>query len=119
MAGERDEEDRTPLQDDFVLAIVSGPLAEVDIVEVDDGSHVDIAVSAIAVDPETGDAVPVGIALNEDDSAYVVTVGDDEFIVPLDETSEEPSHRKADAIRPLRRLQQLAQRVEEEAKGTA
>lgn len=119
MAGERDDEDRTPAQDDFVLAIESGPLAEVDVVETDDGSHVDIAVTAVAVDPDTGDAVPVSIALNDDDSAYVVTIAEEEFVVPLEETSEESSHRQAGAIRPLRKLQQLAQRVEEETKGMA
>ncbi|WP_374009568.1 hypothetical protein [Leifsonia sp. LS-T14] len=119
MAENTNEEDRTPAQDDFVLAIESGPLAEVEIVEVDDGSHVDVSINAVAVDPDTGEAVPVSIALNADDSAYVVTVAEDEFVVPLQETSEESSHRQAGSIRPLRTLQQLAQRVEQETKGMA
>jgi hypothetical protein len=119
MAQDRNEEDRTPAQDDFVLAIESGPLVDVDIVEVDDGSHVDVSINAVSVDPDTGEAVPVSIALNGDDSAYVVTVAEEEFVVPLQETSEESSHRQASSIRPLRKLQQLAQRVEEETKGMA
>jgi hypothetical protein len=49
----------------------------------------------------------------------VVTVADEEFVVPLEETSEESSHRRAGQIGPLRKLQQLAQRVEEETKGKA
>jgi len=119
MPTETDEEDRTPAQDDFVLAIEGGPLAEVDIVATDDGPHVDISINAVSVDPDTGAAVPVAITLNGDDSAYVVTVADEEFVVPLEETSEESSHRKAPAIRSLRRLQQLAQRVEDETTGMA
>lgn len=119
MARAENEEDRTPVQDDFVLAIESGPLAEVEIVEVDDGSHVDVSINAVSVDPDTGEALPVSIALNDDDSGYVVTVAGDEFVVPLEETSEESSHRRASAIGPLRRLQQLAQRVENETKGMA
>lgn len=119
MAGARDDEDRTPTQDDFVLAIESGPLAEVEIVEADDGSHVDLAINAVAVDPDTGEPVPVSIALNPDDSAYVVTIADEEFVVPLDETAEESSHRRSGLIGALRTLQQLAQRVEEETKGMA
>lgn len=119
MAEERDDEDRTPTQDDFVLAIASGPLAEVDIVETDDGSHVDLAVNAVGVDPDTGEAVPVSIALNADDSAYVITIADEEFVVPIEETAEEASHRRSRLIGALRRLQQLAQRVEEETKGMA
>lgn len=119
MAGERDDEDRTPTQDDFVLAIENGLLAEVDIVETDDGSHVDLAVNAVAVDPDTGEPVPVSIALNADDSAYVVTIADEEFVVPLEETAEESSHRRSPLIGALRKLQQLAQRVEEETKGMA
>ncbi|GAA4141573.1 hypothetical protein [Leifsonia shinshuensis] len=119
MAGERDDEDRTPTQDDFVLAIESGPLAEVEIVEADDGSHVDLAVNAVAVDPDTGEPVPVSIALNADDSAYVVAIADEEFVVPLGETAEESSHRRSGLIGALRTLQQLAQRVEEETKGMA
>jgi hypothetical protein len=114
-----DDEDRTPAQDDFVLAIESGPLTEVEVVEVDDGEHIDVSINAVAVDPETGEAVPVSIALNPDDSAFVVTVAADEFVVPLEETSEESSHRHAAQLRPLRRLQQLAQRVEAETKGMA
>lgn len=119
MAGARDDEDRTPTQDDFVLAIESGPLAEVEIVEADDGSHVDLAINAVAVDPDTGEPVPVSIALNPDDSAYVVTIADEELVVPLEETAEESSHRRSGLIGALRRLQQLAQRVEEETKGMA
>ncbi len=119
MAGERDNEDRTPTQDDFVLAIESGPLAEVEIVETDDGSHVDLAINAVAVDPDTGEAMPVSIALNGDDSAYVVTIADEEFVVPLEATAEESSHRRSPLIGALRKLQQLAQRVEEETKGMA
>ena len=119
MVSDMNDEDRTPAQDDFVLAIESGPLAEVEIVEVDDGEHVDLSINAVSVDPDTGEAVPVSIALNPDDSAFVVTVADEEFVVPLEETSEESSHRRAGQIRPLRKLQQLAQRVEEETKGKA
>jgi hypothetical protein len=119
MDTERDDEDRTPAQDDFVLALDSGPLTEVEVVEVADGEHIDLSINAVAIDPETGAAVPVSIALNPDDSAFVVTVADDEFVVPLEETSEESSHRRAAQLRPLRRLQQLAQRVEEETKGMA
>lgn len=119
MANARDDADMTPAQDDLVLAIESGPLADVEIVETADRSHVDIAITAVSVDPDTGKAVPVSIVLNDDDSGYVVTVADEEFIVPLEETSEEPNVRKAVAIRPLRKLQQLAQRVEVEAKGKA
>ena len=119
MVSDMNNEDRTPAQDDFVLAIESGPLAEVEIVEVDDGEHVDLSINAVSVDPDTGEAVPVSIALNPDDSAFVVTVADEEFVVPLEETSEESSHRRAGQIRPLRKLQQLAQRVEEETKGKA
>lgn len=119
MAGVRDDDDRTPVQDDFVLAIEGGPLTEVEVVETDDGSHVDLAVTAVGVDPDTGEAVPVSIALNADDSAYVVTIAAEEFVVPLEETAEESSHRQSALIRPLRRLQQLAQRVEEETKGMA
>ncbi|MGH1550798.1 hypothetical protein ACRAWB_17095 [Leifsonia poae] len=54
MADERKGEDRTPAQDDFVLTIESGPLTEVDVIETDDGSHVDLAIEAVAVDPDTG-----------------------------------------------------------------
>lgn len=118
MAEARDD-DRTPAQDDFVLAIESGPLTEVEIVETDDGSHADLVVTGVGIDPDTDEAVPVSIALNADDSAYIVTIADEEFVVPLDETAEEASHRHAVLIRPLRTLQQLAQRVEEEAKGMA
>jgi len=119
MAEHTNEEDRTPAQDDFVLAIERGPLAEVEIVEVDDGSHVDVSINAVSVDPDTGEAVPVSIALNADDSAYVITIAEDEIVVPLQETSEEASHRQAGSIRPLRTLQQLTQRVEQETKGMA
>lgn len=119
MAGESNDDDRTPLQDDFVLTIERGPLTDVEIVEVDDGEHVDVTINAVSVDPDTGEAVPVSIALNPDDSAYVVTVAADEFTVPLEETSEEPSHRHGALLRPLRKLQQLAQRVEDETKGMA
>ena len=118
MASDRND-DRTSAQDDFVVAIESGPLTEVEIVEIDDGEHVDVSINAVSVDPDTGEAVPVSIALNPDDSAYVVTVADDEFVVPLEETSQESSDRRAAHIGPLRRLQQLAQRVEQEAKGKA
>jgi len=113
------DEDRTPAQDEFVLEIESGPLSGVEVVEVDDGEHVDVSINAVAVDPDTGQAVPVSIALNPDDSAFVVTIADDEFLVPLEPASEEASHRRASLIRPLRRLQELAQRVEREAKGKA
>jgi hypothetical protein len=119
VATDRNDEDRTPAQDEFVLEIESGPLTDVEVVEVDDGEHTDLAINAVSVDPETGEAVPVSIALNPDDTAFVVTVADDEFVVPLDEASEESSHRRAAQLRPLRRLQQLAQRVEEETKGMA
>jgi len=119
MAAGSDDEKRTPTQDEFVLELEGGPLTDVVLVEVDDGEHVDIAVNAVAVDPDSGEAVPVSIALNPDDSAFVVAVAEDEFVVPLEETSEEPSHRHAALIRPLRRLQQLAQRVEAEVKGKA
>ncbi|ANF31597.1 hypothetical protein A0130_07855 [Leifsonia xyli] len=119
MADARNDDDRTPAQDDFVLTIESGPLTEVDVIETDDGSHVDLAIEAVAVDPDTGDTVPVTIALNADDSAYVVTIAGDEIVVPLEETAEESSHRQSALIRSLRKLQQLAQRVEEETKGTA
>jgi len=116
---DRDDEDRTPAQDDFVLALESGPLTDVEVVEVDDGEHIDLSITAVSVDQETGAAVPVSIALNPDDSAFMVTVADDEFVVPLEETSEESSHRHAAQLHPLRRLQQLAQRVETETKGMA
>jgi hypothetical protein len=119
MVSDINDEDRTSAQDDFVLAIESGPLAEVEIVEIDDGEHVDLSINAVSVDPDTGEAVPVSIALNPDDSAFVVTVADEEFVVPFEETSEESSDRRAGQIRPLRKLQQLAQRVEEETKGKA
>ncbi|NUU07881.1 hypothetical protein [Leifsonia sp. C5G2] len=119
MAGDSNDGKRTPAQDEFVLELEGGPLTDIVLVEVDDGEHVDIAVNAVAVDPDSGEAVPVSIALNPDDSAFVVSVADDEFVVPLEETSEEPSHRHAALIRPLRRLQQLAQRVEAEVKGKA
>lgn len=119
MDTDRDDEDRTPAQDDFVLALESGPLTDVEVVEVDDGEHIDLLINAISVDPETGAAIPVSIALNPDDSAFVVTVADDEFVAPLEETSEESSHRHAAQLRPLRKLQQLAQRVEAETKGMA
>ena len=119
MADARNDDDRTPAQDDFVLTIESGPLTEVDVIETDDGSHVDLAIEAVAVDPDTGDTVPVSIALNADDSAYVVTIAGDEIVVPLEETAEESSHRQSALIRPLRKLQQLAQRVEQETKGAA
>ena len=119
MAGDSNDGKRTLAQDEFVLELEGGPLTDIVLVEVDDGEHVDIAVNAVAVDPDSGEAVPVSIALNPDDSAFVVSVADDEFVVPLEETSEEPSHRHAALIRPLRRLQQLAQRVEAEVKGKA
>ncbi|MGH1550799.1 hypothetical protein ACRAWB_17100 [Leifsonia poae] len=61
----------------------------------------------------------MSIALNADDSAYVVTIAGDEIVVPLEETAEESSHRRSALIRPLRKLQQLAQRVEQETKGAA
>ncbi len=118
MVDARDDE-RTPAQDDFVLAIESGPLTEIEVRETDDGSHVDIAVTGVGVDPDTGTAVPVSIGLNADDSAYVVTIGGVEYVVPLAETAEESSHRQGGLIRPLRTLQQLAQRVEEETTGMA
>jgi hypothetical protein len=119
MASDRKDEDRTPAQDDFILAIETGPLAEVEVVEVDDGAHVDLSINAVSVDPDTGEAVPVSIALNPDDSAFLVTVADEEFVVPLEETSEDSTDRRPAQIRPLRKLQQLAQRVEEETKGKA
>jgi hypothetical protein len=119
MASDRRDEDRTPAQDDFILAIETGPLAEVEVVEVDDGAHVDLSINAVSVDPDTGEAVPVSIALNPDDSAFLVTVADEEFVVPLEETSEDSTDRRPAQIRPLRKLQQLAQRVEEETKGKA
>lgn len=119
MDTDRDDEDRTPAQDDFVLALESGPLTDVEVIEVEDGEHIDLLINAVSVDPETGAAVPVSIALNPDDSAFVVTVADDEFVVPFEETSEESSHRHAAQLRPLRKLQQLAQRVEAETKGMA
>ncbi|MEN0084236.1 MAG: hypothetical protein AAGC66_05675 [Leifsonia sp.] len=119
MAGDTNDENRTPAQDEFVLELEGGPLTDVVIVEVEDGEHVDVAVNAVTVDPDTGETVPVSIALTPDDSAFVISVADDDFVVPLEETSEEPSHRHAALIRPLRRLQQLAQRVEEEVKGKA
>ena len=119
MASDGNDADRTPAQDDFVLEIESGPLAEVEVVEIDDGEHVDVSINAVSVDPDTGEAVPVSISLNPDDSALVVAVADDEFVVPLEETSEESSHRRAGLIRALRELQRLAQRVEEETKGKA
>ena len=119
MASDRNDEDRTPAEDEFILAIETGPLAEVEIVEIDDGEHVDLSINAVSVDPDTGEAVPVSIALNPDDSAFVVTVADEEFVVPLEEPSDESSDRRAGQIGPLRKLQELATRVEQEAKGKA
>jgi hypothetical protein len=123
MASDRNDEDRTPAEEEFILAIETGPLAEVEIVETDDGEHVDLSVNAVSVDPDTGEAVPVSISLNPDDSAFVVTVADEEFVVPLEETSDESSDetsdRRAGQIGPLRKLQELATRVEQQAKGKA
>jgi hypothetical protein len=119
MASDRNDEDRTPAEDELILAIETGPLAEVEIVEIDDGEHVDLSINAVSVDPDTGEAVPVSIALNPDDSAFVVTVADDEFVVPLEEASDESNDRRAGQIGPLRKLQELATRVEQEAKGKA
>lgn len=113
------DEDRTPAQHVFVLALESGPLTDVEVVEVDDGEHIDLLINAVSVDPQTGAAVPVSIALNPEVSAFVVTVADDEFVPRFEEASEESSHRHAAQLRPLRKRQQLAQRVEAETKGMA
>ena len=97
-----------------------GRLLRVAITEaVEDGDHIDLAIDAVAIDPDTGDAVPVSIALNPDDSAFVVNVAGEERVVPLVETAEESYSGKAGGIGPLRKLHELATRVEQEAKGKA
>jgi hypothetical protein len=115
------DNDKNPsaAEEEFILAVTTGPLTEVAITEALDGDHVDLAIDAVAVDPDTGDAVPVSIALNPDDSAFVVNVAGDELVVPLLETAEESHSGKAGGIGPLRKLHELATRVEQEAKGKA
>jgi hypothetical protein len=110
---------RSAAEEEFVLAVTSGPLTEVAITEAEDGDHVDLAIDAVAIDPDTGDAVPVSIALNPDDSAFVVIVAGEERVVPLVETAEESYSGKGGGIGPLRKLHELATRVEQEAKGKA
>jgi hypothetical protein len=113
------DQDRSPAEEEYILAVTTGPLTDVIVTEAVDGDHVDLAIDAVSVDPDTGDAVPVSIALNPDDSALIVTVAGEETVVPLVETAEESSSRNAGGIGPLRRLHELATRVEQEAKGKA
>jgi hypothetical protein len=115
------DNDKNPsaAEEEFILAVTTGPFTEVAVTEAVDGDHIDLAIDAMTVDPDTGEAVPVRIALNPDDSAFVVNVAGEEVVVPLLETAEESYSGKSGGIGPLRKLHELATRVEEEAKGKA
>ncbi|SFN61293.1 hypothetical protein [Mycetocola miduiensis] len=108
----------TPIETEFIAAVQSGPLTQVEVIEATDGAG--LVVTAVAVDPETGGDVPVGIALDPDGAAFVVTIAREEIIIPLDESSEQASSSKDSRhIEPLRKLHELATGLEQEAKGKA
>jgi hypothetical protein len=108
----------TPTETEFIAAVQSGPLRQVEVIEATDGAG--LVVTAVAVDPETGDGVPVGITLDPGSAAYVVTIAREDIIVPRDESPEKASSSKNSRhIGPLRKLHELATRLEQEAEGKA
>jgi hypothetical protein len=108
----------TPTEVEFVAAIETGPLTQVEVIEAADGSG--LILTAVAVDPDTGDEVPVGIALDPARGAYIVTVAMEEIIVPEDEAADlDASSGNDRQVGPLRKLHELATRLEREAKGKA
>jgi hypothetical protein len=106
----------TPAEAEFIAVVETGPLTEVEVVEAPDGG---LIVRAVAVDPDTADEVPVSIALDPDGAALVVTVASEETVVTRDDSSEDASSKNSKLIRPLRKLHELATRLEQEAKGKA
>jgi hypothetical protein len=112
------EEKPTPTEAEFITTVESGQLTQIEVFEATGGSG--LIVTAVAVDPGTSDEVPVGITLDPDGDAYVVTIAREEIIVPRDQSSDTgASSEKSRHIRPLRKLHELATRLEQEAKGKA
>lgn len=108
----------TPIETEFIAAVQSGPLTQVEVIEATDGAG--LVVTAVAVDPETGDEVPVSITLDPGGAEFVVTIAGEENIIPRDESPEKASSSKNSRhIGPLRKLHELATRLEQEAKGKA
>jgi hypothetical protein len=108
----------TPTEAEFIAAVESGPLTQIEVIEAADGEGV--IVTALAVDPDSADEVPVSITLDPDGGAYIVTVAAEEVVVPRDQSPEdEASSQNSRQIRPLRKLHELATRLEQEAKGKA
>lgn len=112
------EEKPTTTEAEFITAVESGPLTQIEVFEATGGGG--LIVTALAVDPDTADEVPVGITLDPGGAAYVVTIATEEIIVPRDQSTEkETSSEQSRHIKPLRRLHELATRLEQEAKGKA
>ncbi len=106
----------TPTEVEFVRAIKSGPLTQIEVIEATDG----LIVTALAVDPDTGGDVPLGIALDPGGAAYIVTIESEELIIPRDQLpDQDASSVNARQVGPLRKLHELATRLEQEAKGKA
>lgn len=107
----------TPTEEEFITAVEAGPLTQVEVRDAADGG---LVVTAVAVDPDTGDEVPLSITLDPDGAAYVVTIAREQIVVPRDQPAEkETSSRNAGHIRALRKLHELATKLEQEAKGKA
>jgi hypothetical protein len=112
------EETPTATEAEFITAVESGPLTQVEVIEATDGAG--LIVTAVAVDADTAGEVPVGITLDPGGAAYVVTIAREEIIVPREQSSErEDSSEESRHIGPLRKLHELATRLEQEAKGKA
>lgn len=111
-------ETTTPTEDEFVMAIESGPLTEVEIRETPDGTG--LIVAAVALDPDTADEVPVSITLDPEGETFVVTIATDEILVPRDQPVQNAvSPESSGRIGALQKLHDLATRLEQEAKGKA
>jgi hypothetical protein len=112
------EETPTATEAEFITAVESGPLTQIEVFEASGGGG--LIITAVAVDTDTADEVPVGITLDPDGAGYIVTIAREEIVVPRDQSAEtQGSSGKSRHIGPLRKLHELATRLEQEAKGKA
>ncbi|MCU1439015.1 MAG: hypothetical protein JWP85_12 [Rhodoglobus sp.] len=112
------ETKRTPTEAEFITAIESGPLTQIEVIEATDGTG--LIVTARAADPDTGDDIPLGITLDPSGGAYIVTIETEELIISRDQLpDQDASSVNARQVGPLRKLHELATRLEQEAKGKA
>jgi hypothetical protein len=108
----------TPTEAEFITAIESGPLTQIEVIEATDGRG--LIVTARAVDPDTGNDVPLGITLDPGGGEYIVTIESEELIIPRDQLpDQDASSVNARQVGPLRKLHELATKLEQEAKGKA